>query len=173
MNKTKTLDAKRAKAVEQRFEFDAQLGADLRHVLLRLGRMLRQEAYHQGLTPSQAIILAVIGTADELGIPDPGVRELAALEGVAPPTMSKYVDRLVYSGLVKKLPSASDGRRVSLRLTRKGVTELTDLNDRRLEAMSRGLAKLPEKDLKAIAKAIGPLSQLLVHWRADVDGTPS
>ena len=56
--------------------------------------------------------------------PGVGVRELAAAEGVSPPAMTAYVDRLKSAGLVSRLRSDRDRRRVELALTDEGARVL-------------------------------------------------
>ncbi len=63
----------------------------------------------------QATVLAhLVGTVPRT------LSELAALMGVALPTMSLLIERLVRAGLVVRDRDARDGRRVSLRLTEAG-----------------------------------------------------
>ena len=49
--------------------------------------------------------------------PGIGVRELAAIEGISAPAMCGYVDRLEAAGLVTRVRSTEDRRRVGLELT--------------------------------------------------------
>lgn len=85
---------------------EAELADRFRLAMTRLHRRLRQQT-SGGLTPSQAAALATI---DRLGTPTLG--ELAALESVQPPSMTRIVAALEEHGLVSKAPDPSD-RRVS------------------------------------------------------------
>src|SRR2546429_806274 len=84
----------------------------LRPVLLKLNRHLRREIHSLGVTGGQASLLFTIQRR-----PGIGVRELAALERMSAPGMSKYVGRLEAAGLIGPEPSAEDPRRVGPRLT--------------------------------------------------------
>ena len=84
----------------------------LRPALLHLSRRLRKELAPLGITGGQASLLWAIKMK-----PGVGVRELAAAEGVSPPAMTAYVDRLESAGLVSRLRSDRDRRRVELALT--------------------------------------------------------
>jgi DNA-binding MarR family transcriptional regulator len=85
---------------------EAELADRFRLAMTRMHRRLRQQT-SGGLTPSQAAALATI---DRLGTPTLG--ELAALESVQPPSMTRIVAALEEQGLVSKAPDPSD-RRVS------------------------------------------------------------
>ena len=84
---------------------------DLRPTLLHLNRRLRKELGPLGITGGQAALLWAIRSK-----PGIGVRELAELEGVSPPAMTAYVDRLEAAGLVARRRSERDRRRVELAL---------------------------------------------------------
>src|SRR2546423_7006736 len=83
----------------------------LRPVLLKLNRHLRREIHSLGITGGQASLLFTIQRN-----PGIGVRELAALERMSAPGMSKYVARLEAAGLVARDRSGEDRRRVGLRV---------------------------------------------------------
>src|SRR5919197_1386901 len=87
----------------------------LRPVLHKLGRHLRRETHSVGVTSGQISLLAEIKRS-----PGIGVRELAALERMSSPGMSKYVARLERAGLVRRRTETTDRRRVGLELTEEG-----------------------------------------------------
>src|SRR5438309_3287223 len=87
----------------------------LRPVLLKLNRHLRREIHSLGVTGGQASLLFTIQRQ-----PGIGVRELAALEGMSAPGMSKYVGRLEAAGLIVRKPSGRDRRRAGLRVSGAG-----------------------------------------------------
>src|SRR5919202_6271008 len=89
----------------------ATVATRLRPVLLKLNRHLRREIHSLGVTGGQVSLLVTIKQH-----PGIGVRELASLERMSAPGMSKYVGRLEAAGLVAREPGA-DRRRVGLRLT--------------------------------------------------------
>src|SRR5207248_10969679 len=77
----------------------------LRPVLLKLNRHLRREIHSLGVTGGQASLLFSIQRR-----PGIGVRELAALERMSAPGMSKYGGRLEAAGLIEREPSDEDRR---------------------------------------------------------------
>jgi len=128
----------------------------LRPVLLQLGRELRREAREVGISPHQVSLLVAIKYQ-----PGVGVRELAAHEKISAPAMSNHVDRLERDGLVTRTPSASDKRRVGLRLTDEGQRVLRRVRSRRTAWLATRLRGLTGEQLAAIDAAIEPLAELL------------
>src|SRR5439155_1457651 len=68
----------------------------LRPVLLQLNRQLRREIHSLGVTGGQVSLLVQIKYH-----PGIGIRELAALERMSVPGMSKFISRLEEAGLVE------------------------------------------------------------------------
>src|SRR6266511_2224498 len=87
----------------------------LRPVLLHLNRQLRREIHSLGVTGGQVSLLVQIKYH-----PGIGIRELAALERISVPGMSKFISRLEQAGLVQRAPVEGDQRRVGLTLTPAG-----------------------------------------------------
>ena len=87
----------------------------LRPVLLQLNRQLRREIHSLGVTGGQVSLLVQIKYH-----PGIGIRELAALERMSVPGMSKFISRLEEAGLVQRAPVEGDQRRVGLTLTPAG-----------------------------------------------------
>src|SRR4051812_50144802 len=78
----------------------------LRPVLLKLNRHLRREIHSLGVTGGQASLLFTIQRR-----PGIGVRELAELERMSAPGVSKYVTRLEQAGVVERGAPPGGGRR--------------------------------------------------------------
>src|SRR4051812_14493281 len=93
----------------------------LRPVLLRLNRELRREIRSLGINSGQASLLFQIK-----GRPGMGVRELAELERVSAPAMSKSIDRLERAGLVTRA-RGTDRRRVGIAASAAGQRGLPSL----------------------------------------------
>src|SRR5439155_5472480 len=111
----------------------------LRPVLLKLNRHLRREIHSLGVTGGQASLLFTIQRQ-----PGIGVRELATLERMSAPGMSKYVGRLEAAGLILREPSGEDRRRVGLRGPGEGERVLRSGKPRRtawLAARRQGLSE--------------------------------
>lgn len=128
----------------------------LRPVLLRLNRELRREIHSLGVTGGQVGLLVQIKYH-----PGIGMRELAALERISVPGMSKFVSRLEEAGLVERRPVEGDQRRVGLTLTAAGQRVLRSVKSKRTAWLSARLRELDPEELDAIDAAIEPLTHLL------------
>ena len=128
----------------------------LRPILLKLNRHLRREIHSLGVTGGQASLLFTI--QGRRGI---GVRELAALERMSAPGMSKYVGRLEAEGLIVREPSDEDRRRVGLRVSPEGERVLRSVKSRRTAWLAARLRGLSEEELEAVDAAIEPLQELI------------
>jgi DNA-binding MarR family transcriptional regulator len=133
----------------------------LRPVLLQLNRQLRREIHSLGVTGGQVSLLVQIKLR-----PGIGMRELAALERISVPGMSKFVSRLEEAGLVERAPVAGDLRRVGLTLTAAGHKVLRSVKSKRTAWLSARLRQLDPDALEAIDAAIEPLMELLAEDNA-------
>src|SRR6059058_355758 len=128
----------------------------LRPVLLQLNRQLRREVHSLGVTGGQVSLLVQIKYH-----PGIGIRELAALERMSVPGMSKFISRLEEAGLVQRAPVEGDQRRVGLTLTAAGQKVLRSVKSKRTAWLSARLRDLDPDELEAIDTAIEPLAHLL------------
>ena len=129
---------------------------ELRPVLLRLARELRKETEQLGVTARQATLLWLVKRSPGLSL-----AELAAEEGISPPALSGYVDRLERAGLVERVRSTEDRRRVGLRLTDEGTKLMRRIRARRTTWLAERLQELEPADLAAIEAAGPALRRLL------------
>ncbi|HEY7792754.1 MAG TPA: MarR family transcriptional regulator [Gaiellaceae bacterium] len=129
---------------------------DLRPVLLRLARGLRQETEQLGVTSRQVTLLWLIREHRGLSL-----RELAAEERVSAPAVSGIVDRLEKAGLIERVRDADDRRRVGLTLTDDGERLLRRVRARRTTWLAERLKGLDDDELAAVEAAIEPLWRLL------------
>jgi DNA-binding MarR family transcriptional regulator len=128
----------------------------LRPVLLRLARELRKETEQLGVTARQATLLWLVKRNPGLSL-----AELAAHEGISPPALSGNVDRLERAGLIERVRSSDDRRRVGLRLTEEGVRLLRRVRARRTTWLTEHLRALDPDELAAVEAAIPALERLL------------
>jgi DNA-binding MarR family transcriptional regulator len=128
----------------------------LRPVLLKLNRELRREIHSLGVTGGQVALLVQIKYH-----PGIGMRELASLERISVPGMSKFVGRLEEAGLVQRAAVEGDQRRVGLSLTAAGHKVLRSVKSKRTAWLSARLRQLDPDELEAIDAAIEPLAHLL------------
>lgn len=134
---------------------ETDLAGELRLGTMRLARRLRVERGSDDLTLSQ---LAVLGTLEGHG--ESTVGELAHLERVKPPSMTRIVNSLVEAGLVVRRPHAIDGRQVIVDLT-DGARALLKENRRRRNAwLALRIAELTDDD-RELLRRVAPLLERL------------
>jgi DNA-binding MarR family transcriptional regulator len=133
----------------------AELATRARLVVLRLARRLRRTA-DGGLTATQLSALATIETRGPLRLGD-----LAAHEGIAPPTVSRLVDHLEGAGLVRRHTDARDGRSFLVSLTPAGEALLAELRSTGTKLLEAAMASLDEDDRAALVAAVPLLERLL------------
>jgi DNA-binding MarR family transcriptional regulator len=128
----------------------------LRPVFIRIARELRRETEALGVTSRQVTLLWLVRS-------NPGfsLRELAAEEGISAPTLSDQIDRLETAGLLERVRSEGDRRRVGLVLTPNGAQLLQRVRSRRTTWLAARLDAIADDELDAIALALPALEKLL------------
>ena len=129
--------------------------ARLRLAIVRTARRLRQEAGGE-LTPSTASALATIERRGPLS-----PSELAELERVKRPTITRVVARLEDAGLVERTGDPTDGRASLVSITREGSELLRRIRTRKNAYLARRLSKLDPDDLGALERAADVLEGIL------------
>ena len=133
---------------------EAEIAARLRLSATRLARRMRQESA-TGLSPSQHSALAVVHARGPLTL-----GELAEVEQVAPPTISKVVAKLEADGLLERQADPAD-RRVSLVQVTKAGAQLHDESKRRRTTwLTARIRQLPPEDQARLADALDVLDRL-------------
>jgi len=132
----------------------AELAGRLRLSVTRLARQLRQTA-DSDLSPTQASVLATVSEGGPLAL-----GELAELERVASPTITKVIALLHDKGLVEKTTNPADRRFVRVSLTREGEALLERTRARKNAWLARQLEGLPPEDLERLAAATEVLEHL-------------
>jgi DNA-binding MarR family transcriptional regulator len=133
-----------------------QVASELRPVLLRLARELRKETEQLGITARQATLLWLVKRSPGLSL-----AELAAEEGISPPALSGHVDRLERAGLLERVRSSEDRRRVGLRLTEEGARVMRNVRARRTTWLAERLRVLDPEELAAVDAAMPALLRLV------------
>jgi len=136
---------------------DAELASELRVSVMRLSRRLRTERLDEGLTPTQ---LAVLGTLDRGGSMTLG--ELAAVEKVQPPSMTRTTAALEERGLVTRVAHPTDGRQVLVSLSGEGRALLLEDRKRREAWLARRF-ELLTNDERALLHAVAPVLERLAQ----------
>jgi DNA-binding MarR family transcriptional regulator len=132
------------------------LAGDLRIAVMRLARRLRAERADIDLTLTQLSALAAL---ERHGPMTPG--NLAAIERVRPPSMTRVLNGLADQGLVSRTAHPSDGRQVIVAATDEARTRLRDDRRRREAWLAQRLATLEPEQRQAL-RAVVPIMEQLV-----------
>ena len=133
-----------------------ELANALRPTITRLARRLRQQD-HTGLGPTMTAALASIA---KHGGPTHG--ELAAIEQVAPPTITAVVGKMENLGLVTRETGTVDRRVTRIRITPAGVEQLDEVRNRRTSWLAFQLSSLTDDERRRLADAVEVLAKLVV-----------
>jgi DNA-binding MarR family transcriptional regulator len=93
--------------------------------------------------------------------PGLSLRELAGAEGISAPSLSAHVDRLESLGLIRRVRSSDDRRRVGLELTPEGRATVRRVRARRTTWLAERLRRLSDTDRERIEQALPALESLL------------
>ncbi|AXC09424.1 Transcriptional regulator, MarR family [Acidisarcina polymorpha] len=133
-----------------------QVADQLHSSAIHLLRKLRREDESSGLNAPRlsALSVVVFGGPISLG-------ELAATEQVRPPTMTRIVNALERQHLVTKERDAQDGRGIRIAATMEGRTLLLEGRKRRVDSLSRQIARLERSEQEVLREASRILIELL------------
>jgi DNA-binding MarR family transcriptional regulator len=132
-----------------------QLAPVLRDAFLRFNRRVRQARPVGDLTFSQLSALTSLQLAGALT-----PRELADVERVQPPTMTKIVGKLEERGLVARTPHPTDRRQVILAATEQGRAVYAQFERVRDEWLAQRLAELTPDERETLRRAAEILQQV-------------
>lgn len=132
-----------------------QLATLLRDAITRLNRRVRQARPVGDLTFSQLSALTSLQLAGALT-----PRELADVERVQPPTMTKIVGKLEDRGLVARTPHPTDGRQVILAATEQGRAVYAQFERVRDEWLAGRLTQLSPDERGTLERAAQILQQV-------------
>ncbi|MPY90316.1 MAG: MarR family transcriptional regulator [Luteitalea sp.] len=123
--------------------------ADALHsAAIHLLRGVRKEDERTGVGPARLSALSVLVFAGPMRL-----TELARVEQVKPPTMTKVVAGLEAAGLVRRRADAEDARAVRLEATARGAKLLQEGRRRRVERLASALQALAFDELDLLARA--------------------
>lgn len=135
----------------------ADLASELRIVLGKLKRRLREHANKGDMSLSQ---MAVLGCLDREG--PSTVTTLARAEGVRSQSMGATVAALEEAGLVTGAPNPADGRQIMLSLTAKAREWIKASRAAREDWLSRALrSHLTSAEQEELAKAAALLRRIV------------
>jgi DNA-binding MarR family transcriptional regulator len=132
-----------------------QLAALLRDSITRFNRRLRQTRPVGDLTVAQ---ISALQSLDAAGALTP--RELADVERVQPPTMTRIVARLEERELIQRTPHPTDGRQVILAPSPAGRELLTAYSRARDEWLANRLGSLTPEERDTVLRAADILGRI-------------
>jgi DNA-binding MarR family transcriptional regulator len=132
--------------------------AQLRMGIVRTARRLRQEAAGEatGLTPTS---LSALATIDARGPLTPS--ELAQLERVRRPTVTRTLGCLEREGLVERTPDPADGRSSLVSVNAAGRERLRRLRGRKNAYLARRMRNMSAEDVATLERAAEILEGML------------
>ncbi|PWN04275.1 hypothetical protein DJ010_01075 [Nocardioides silvaticus] len=116
-----------------------------------------QEADERPLSWTQRLALAIAVDESPLRI-----GALAARMGTTDATASRTVDSLASIGLLRREPDDSDGRGVLVLPTPEAVNLLVERRQRLVDALARGLSRMPEEDEARLVTLLSELNKVLM-----------
>jgi len=122
---------------------------------IRVLRMVRAEDAQAGVGPAQLSALSVL-----VFVGEKTVGELAVLEQVRPPTMSRIVDGLAQKKLVERVSSSSDRRSVQITATPAGRKLLLAGKARRVRALAKRFEGLTRHEVETLHAAAQIMARL-------------
>jgi DNA-binding MarR family transcriptional regulator len=123
--------------------------ADALHsAAIHLLRGVRKQDERTGVGPARLSALSVLVFGGPMRL-----TELARVEQVKPPTMTKVVAGLEAAGLVRRRADAEDARAVRLKATARGTKLLQEGRRRRVERLASALQALAFEELDVLARA--------------------
>jgi len=125
------------------------LTSRLRLAVVRLNRRLRAQRSNASVTLTQLSALSCLYKGGPLS---PG--ELAAREGVQPPSMTRVIAALEELGYLSRSPHPSDGRQAIVAITDAGRTYVDADITAREAWLDRQLAELDDGEREVLARAV-------------------
>ena len=130
--------------------------ADALHsAAVHLLRRVRQEDERTGVTPGRLSALSVLVFGGPMRLTD-----LARIEQVKPPTMTRIVAGLEAQGLVRRRVVAEDARAVGLEATPRGTKVMHDGRRRRVARLAASLTTRPADELRILRDAAAIIEQV-------------
>ena len=133
----------------------AQLASALRLALLRAARRLRAQRVNTAATLSQLSALSTICKSGPLS-----AGEIAAIERVQPPSMTKILASLEHSGWIERTSQPEDRRQSIIAITPAGRDLLAEETRARDEWLAKRLVEFSAEDLRKLGEAVEVLDRL-------------
>jgi DNA-binding MarR family transcriptional regulator len=134
---------------------DTDTAARIRVVISRLARQLNSTSTGEGLTPTQASVLGLVGARGPLRLAD-----LAELERLNPTMLSRVVGKLTELDLIRRQPDPADLRAARVEITPAGAELRARILGQRTAAISECLDRLPAGTAGTLLAALPALEAL-------------
>lgn len=116
--------------------------------MVRLNRRLRAQRTGQDLSLTQ---ISALSTVHKCGAMTPG--QLAAKEGVQPPSMTRVIAALEETGYVERSPHPTDGRQAIVAITEKGLDYVRAMISVREAWLDDRLGELSGEEREVLSRA--------------------
>ena len=136
-------------------DWDAEAIASLRIGIMRLSRRLQSERPTTDITLTQLSVLGVLVARGAMTL-----GELANIERVKPPSMTRTVNHLEQAGLVKRCAHETDGRQVIVKATDSAREVIDENRRRRDEWLADHLASLTPDERSLLYETAPILARL-------------
>ncbi|EMD27126.1 MarR family winged helix-turn-helix transcriptional regulator [Amycolatopsis azurea] len=127
---------------------ERSLASRLRLAVVRLNRRLRAQRAGDGISLTQ---VSALSTLHKCGALTPG--QLAAKEGVQPPSMTRVIAALEEMGYVERRPHPTDGRQAIVELSGRGRAYVVEQITAREIWLDKQLAELSAEEREVLSRA--------------------
>ncbi|EME54539.1 MarR family transcriptional regulator [Amycolatopsis decaplanina DSM 44594] len=124
------------------------MASRLRLAVVRLNRRLRAQRAGDGISLTQ---VSALSTLHKCGALTPG--QLAAKEGVQPPSMTRVIAALEEMGYVERRPHPTDGRQAIVELSDRGRAYVIEQITAREIWLDKQLAELSAQEREVLSRA--------------------
>lgn len=136
-------------------EAEAGLASRLRLAIIRLNRRLRAQRVNSTISLTQ---VSALSTLHKCGPLTPG--ELAAKEGVQPPSMTRVIAALEEYGFATRRPHPTDGRQAIVELSEAGLNYINEEVSAREAWLDKRLAELTPEERGVLSRAAGIIDRM-------------
>ncbi|QBQ62099.1 DNA-binding transcriptional repressor MarR [Saccharomonospora xinjiangensis] len=137
---------------------ERSLASRLRLAVVRLNRRLRAQRASADLSLTQ---ISALSTLHKCGSMTPG--QLAAKEGVQPPSMTRVIAALEELSYVERSPHPTDGRQAIVSLTEPGRDYVLATISRREAWLDLRLAELSDEERHVLSEAAEIIERMAAH----------
>lgn len=136
----------------------------LHSVAIHVLRRARVSDKESGLTPERLSLLSILAYSGPKSI-----SELASMEMVSLPAITRIVNYLEDLGLVTRDKKSDDGRVVRVTATAKGLELMEEGRRRRVENVAADLCELRGLELMVVAEATELLARIDTRYASEAD----